>query len=110
MVIRVVAGSLACAHHFKSTRSGPVNVFTHKGWLVTPGQAIDDASCGGFTGQQGSGNNVGFDAYHDHVMAGMDGTTAVFDPGTGNAGGLDNDVQALIGNECRSVVADVRRA
>ena len=62
------------------------------------------------SGKQGSGSSGGFDANHELVIADIDGTTAVFDPGTGKAGGLDDGGQALIGNECRSGVADVRRA
>ena len=110
VIVRLVAGALAGRDHLEAAGARPVDVLADQRRLVAPGEAVDHAGGLGLAGEQGARQRVGLDVDHDDVLAVRDRLERVDDAGLGDAGRLDDHLDAGTCDQRLGVGGDVRCA
>ena len=94
VIVRLVARALAGRDHLEAAGARPVDVLADQRRLVAPGEAVDHARGLGLAREQRAGERIGLDVDHDDVLAVLDRFDRVDDAGLGDAGRLDDHLDA----------------
>jgi len=92
--VRLVARALARSDDLEARGARPVDVFANQRGLIAPGKAVNDARGLGLACEQRTRDRVGLDVDHHDVLAVVDDLQRVRDAGFGNAGRLDDHLDA----------------
>ena len=106
--MRLVARALAGGDHLEAAGARPVDMLADERRLIAPGEAVDDAGVLRLAREQRAGKDIGLHIDHDDVLAVRDGLERVSDAGLGNAGCLNDDLDAGKRNERLGVGGDVQ--
>src|SRR5467141_3278153 len=97
VVGRQVLGALAGGDDLEAAGARPINDLAGQRRLVAIRERIDGALGSRLSGQERTGEHVGFYIDHDNVLAGSDRCAGMGNPGGRATGRLDNDLDLRIG-------------
>ncbi len=77
--------------------------------MIAIGEAVDNAGLPRLLGQQRPGQHIGFDIDHDDMLAGVNRSAGMGDPGGGMPGRLDHHLNIMAGAGSAAVVRKLCR-